>query len=342
MVAVMPTSENKHVLVIGARGVLGELVVSAFQGAGWTVRPAARRPARDEVLVDLDQPATIAAAVSNEELVINTVPDPGLAVERMVLAQGGAAINISALPAAAGRALRAVAGDARGTVVMNAGIAPGVTNLVAADLLAAHPEADEVEMAFTIWTAAPHGRASAEFAHRGLTAIARHRTTVLPLPDPFGERRCLGFGEHDAGWLGGVAEGRVIRSYVCVAERAVHRSMLALNCTGAMAKLPRSAFGSKRPASSAAASGEPVAHWVAVLRDGRRLCARTIECEGDFVHAARSTVVFAEELPRTGGRRGCFDPEEIFTLKDLEPKLRAGGVRIVRRSPTGAPRLGDL
>lgn len=332
----MATATGKRVLVIGANGVLGGLVANTFQDAGWSVRRGGRRPASDGTFVDLEQPDTVARTISPEELVINSVPDPGLVAERRVLEQGGMLINISALPAAAGRALRAIAGDARGTVIMNAGIAPGLTNLVAADLLAAHPEADEVQMVFTLSTTIPRGRASAEFAHRGLTAVARHRTVVIPLPVPFGERRCLGFGEDDAGWLGGVAEGRIVRTYVCIAERWAHRSLLALNRTGTMTKLPRAAFGSRPPARSSDASREPVAHWVAVSRKGQCLGARTIECEGDFVHAARATVAFAEQGRDRGRPGGCFDPEEIFTLTDLEATLRAGGIRVVSRTGEGA------
>jgi NAD(P)-dependent dehydrogenase (short-subunit alcohol dehydrogenase family) len=334
-VAVVATTD-KRVLVIGAQGVLGGLVAKAFQDAGWSVRRGGRRPAPDGTLVDLDQPDTVERALSPEELVINTVPHPGLVAERKVLDQGGMLINISALPAAAGRALRAVAGDARGTVIMNAGIAPGVTNLVAADLLAAHPEADEVQMVFTLSTTNPRGRASADFAHRGITAVARHRTAVIPLPVPFGERRCLGFGEDDAGWLGGLAEGRIVRTYVCIAEQWAHRSLLALNRTGAMTKLPRAAFGPRPPAASSEASREPVAHWVAVLRKGRCVGACTIECDGDFVHAARATVALAEQGRHPGRAPGCFDPEEIVTLKDVESTLRASGILVVSRSGHGA------
>ena len=68
--------------------------------------------------------------------------------------------------------------------------------------------------------------------------MSRHRTTVVPLPNPFGERRCLGFGEGDAGWLGGIAEGRIVRQYVCIAEPAVHERLLELNSAGAMSSLP--------------------------------------------------------------------------------------------------------
>jgi hypothetical protein len=318
------------VLVIGAQGVLGALVVGAFQDDGWAVRPAARRPNLGGVFIDLDQPETIAAEVSEDELVINTVAHRGLTVERTVLERGGALINVSALPAAAGRALRAIAGNARGTVLMNAGLAPGVTNLAAAELLIGFPRADELEMVFMASATAPRGPASADFLHRGLTSSARHRTALIPLPEPFGERCCLGFCESDAGWLGGLAEDRVIRPYLCIVEPEAHQRMLALNARGELSQLPRSALAPRPPARPGQAGQEPVAHWVAASHHGQRLAALTVECEGDFVNAARSTVVFASAQLGRRQRAGCFDPEEVFVLNDLEPTLRTAGVRIVR------------
>ncbi len=101
---------------------------------------------------------------------------------------------------------------------MNAGIAPGVTNLVAADLLVSHPEADEVEMVFTVSSKGTSGRAGGDFAHRGMTALAQHHTTVVPLPAPFGPRRCLGFAEPDGGWLGAIAAGITVSPYICLDE----------------------------------------------------------------------------------------------------------------------------
>src|SRR3984885_5467235 len=98
----MHSPGNKQVLVIGAQGVLGALVVGAFEDGGWAVRQAARRPNLGEVFIDLDQPETIAAEVSQDELVINTVAHRGLAVERAILGRGGALVNISALRAASG------------------------------------------------------------------------------------------------------------------------------------------------------------------------------------------------------------------------------------------------
>lgn len=320
-----------HVLIIGARGVFGTLTVRAFRDAGWEVRRAVRHPHAGEVCVDLDRPETISAALREHELVVNTVPHPSLLAERAVLERGGVLINTSALPAAAGRSLRAVAGGARGTVLMNAGLAPGVTTIVAADLLRGHPEADELEIVFTLSSTAPRGPASADFLHRGLTAVARHRTALVPLPEPFGERPCVGFGEGDAGWLGGVAEGRIVRVYVCLAERSAHERMVALNRDGAMRGLSRAGCRT-RPSARGAPSDEPVAHWIAAKRADRRLAARTVECLGDAVHAARSTVMFATALSAGDRRGGCFGPEEIWALGEIRAELEAAGMRVVSRS----------
>ena len=50
---------------------------------------------------------------------------------------------------------------------------------------------------------------------------------------------------------------------------------------------------------------------------------------GHFLHAARSTVVPAETLLHRRRAGGCFDPEEICTLAQIEPRLRAVGVTVV-------------
>jgi NAD(P)-dependent dehydrogenase (short-subunit alcohol dehydrogenase family) len=329
----MEVGGTNRALVIGARGVLGALTVRAFKAAGWEVRCGARRPRPGQIEIDLGRPDSIAAAVDQHELVVNTVPHPDLLAERHVLEHGGVLINVSDLPAASGRSLRAVAGGAKGTVVMNAGLAPGVTTIVAADLLGLHPFATELEIVFTVSLAIPRGPASASVIHRGLTAVARHRTTLVPLPSPFGERHCLGFGEGDAGWLGGIAEGRIVRQYVCIAEPAVHERLLELNSAGAMSSLPRSLIGMREPSAKGAATHEPVAHWIAAVRSGRRLSVRTVECLGGSICAARSTVVFADTLRAQPPPSGCFDPEEIWTLSGVQAELEAAGVTVVSRDP---------
>src|SRR5579862_2782300 len=161
--AVMERRRTNRVLIIDAQGMMGKLTADAFAAAGWSVRKGARRPGPGQVEIDLDSAQSIAAAVTDDELVVNAVPHPELLAERHVLEHGGTLINVSALPASAGRSLRAVSGAAQGTVLMNAGLAPGVTTIVAADLLRRNPDAGELEIVFTLSVTAPHRAASAEF-----------------------------------------------------------------------------------------------------------------------------------------------------------------------------------
>jgi hypothetical protein len=56
-------------------------------------------------------------------------------------------------------------------------------------------------------------------------------------------------------------------------------------------------------------------------------------CRGDFLHAARSTIVFAEALLSPAQRAGCFDPEEICTLSAVQDKLRDAGITIAAQRP---------
>ena len=180
----MEVGGTNRALVIGAQGVLGAFMVDAFEAAGWVVRSGARRPRPGQIAIDVGRRDSIAAAMDEHELVVNTVPHPDLLAERHILEHGGALINVSDLPAAAARSLRAVAGGARGTVVMNAGLAPGVTTIVADTCCELHPAASELEIVFTLSLSASRGPESADFIHRGLTAVPRHRTALVPTPEP--------------------------------------------------------------------------------------------------------------------------------------------------------------
>src|ERR687898_1488750 len=192
---------DRSVLVIGAQGVLGGAVVRAFEDARWRVVRGMRR--RDGVggsaFVDLDRAETVAAAIAGVDLVVDPVPHPELTVERAVLREGGALIDLSMRPAAAGRRLRQETTSARGTVVLNAGRTPGVSNLVAADLLAAQPEADAVEIVFSFSAGGVSGRAGRESLPSPLTAPRRHRPATIPFPAPIGPTRCLRFAESEDG-----------------------------------------------------------------------------------------------------------------------------------------------
>jgi hypothetical protein len=324
-----------RVLVLGGQGVLGTAIAGAFGAAGWTSIRAGRRPdsGADFRLVDLDEPDTFEQALDGIDLIVSTVPDERLVAERTVLSRGGVLINVSAMAASAVQRLRRGPGEPRGTVLMNAGIAPGLTNLLAADLLDRHPEADEVELVFTVSAKSAVGPAGSRFAHRALTRETRHQTTVVALPEPFGRRRCVGFAEADNGWLGAVADGRAVSPYLCISEHRVHSALLAFNSAGIIARLPRSAFASATDSAGApgALGAEPVAHWVAVRRRGDCLAARTLRCRGDYRSAAAGTVLFARSLAAGAGSRpaGVLVPEETFTIGELRSALAESDIVVV-------------
>lgn len=83
---------TRAVLVLGAQGVLGAAIAQEFNDAGWRVVRGVRRGDRavDLLVVDLDRPETVAAAIVGVDLVVDPVPHPALTPERAVLSQGGA------------------------------------------------------------------------------------------------------------------------------------------------------------------------------------------------------------------------------------------------------------
>ena len=330
------TTDLNRVLVLGGQGVFGPVIAEAFAAAGWTALRGGRRPdpGADFRHVDLDEPETVEKALGEADLIVSTVPDERLVAERLVLDRGGLLINVSAMPASAARRLRQEPGQPQGTVLMNAGIAPGLTNLIAADLLAQHPEADEVELVFTVSAKSSVGPAGSSFAHRGLTGTSRHHTIVVPLPEPYGRRRCLGFAESDGGWLGAAADGRTVSPYLFIGERRIQSAMLAFNSAGIIGRLPRSAFAG---GSSGEASSEPIAHWVAVRRRGTLLAARTLRCRGDVRAAAAATVLFARALAARAesAPAGVVVPEEIATIGEFRPALAKAGIVVVDEPTSG-------
>jgi hypothetical protein len=323
----------RSALVIGARGVLGGLIADALADAGWSVRRGVRTtPERpDEVLLDLDRPDTLAPALGGANVVVTTVPHPDLVAERHVLEHGGTLLSVVALTTAETRPLIALAPHARGTVVPNAGIMPGLTNLAAAELLRAHPDADGVELVLTASTSGTHGRAGGEFAYDNLRMRRRHSTAAIPLPAPFGRRTCIEFAEGCDGWLGALADGREVHSHLLLVQRLQQLGLLAANAAGACRLLPRAQFAGERRAGERGASRDAVAEWVAVTRGGRRLAATTVECKGDYRGTASASVAFAEAAHGRELPPGCHEPQELFTLEQLAPRLAQDGVRVVEQ-----------
>jgi len=330
-----------RILVIGGQGVLGSFIARTLAEAGHGVLRGGRRPESDPSwrMLDLDRPETVAAACREVDLVVNTVPHPGLAAEHAVLREGGTLLNIASMSGAERARLHADAGAARGLIVVHAGLAPGVVNLVAADMLGSFPEADAVEIALTLSASGSAGKAGGGFGYRIFTGSAHHRIVDISFPAPIGRRACFEVSLEDEGWFGGAPRVRQQHLYVTLLERLPNLGMRIANALRIISLLPRAAFLAGRGGVPAELSREAICEWVAVGRAGRRMAVRTVEGDGDYRMTTAATVVFAEALLRRRAedlahRNGVCGVEDLFSLRELQPALEAGGLRITDR---GAP-----
>ena len=144
-----------------------------------------------------------------------------------------------------------------------------------------------------------------------------------------GRRTCIEFAEDCDGWLGDLAGGREVHTYLVSVQRLQQRGLLAANAVGACRLLPRRQFVAERRGGDDGASRDPVAEWVALTRGGRRLAAATVECAGDYRGTASASVAFAEQALARELPPGCHEPQTLFALEQLVPRLAQDGVRIV-------------
>jgi hypothetical protein len=321
------SASTRSVLVVGGQGAAGAAIARAFAQEGWRVRASGRRPGAD-CRVDLDRPETLVDAMRHVDVAVNTVPHPALAAEQAVLEHGGLLLNVADRSPAERERLRGIRRPA-GTVLLNWGVIPGVATLVAAELLAANGEANAIELAVVFSAMGTSGMAGGAFLHRELSRARRHDTATILLPDPFGERRCLGFAEGQNGWMGSAVADRAVRSYVRLAEPGLTPVLLALNRLGLMGRLPKWAFRTGRRRADGAVSEEPFAVAVGACAGSSRLASCAVGGDGMYRCTANVAVAGAEALLDAGGApaNGCLDPHEVFALPELEGSLRDAGLR---------------
>lgn len=328
----MPTP---RILVLGAQGVLGSFVARRLAEDGYDVVRAGRRAFRDGygLVFDLDDRRAVAAACADSDLVVSCVRHPDFGAERAVLANGGVLLSVANLPGPDAHRVATLAaeppGGPHGLVVVHAGLTPGVTTLMAADLLERHPEADTIELAVTLSLAESGGQQGVgDFALPLFKRHRRHPVRRLPLPAPFGDRTCVELASDADGVFGSVADGRRCRFHYCFRERWFNGLVILANRAGAMSLAPRRAFlpGRRIPRQL---SREPHRSWVRVSRADKPLAARAICGEGDYRLTVASTAAFVDALlaryPDDAGFPGVVSADELFTIDDIAPRLEALG-----------------
>ena len=321
---------SRRAVVIGAQGVLGALIARTFTASGWNVVRAGRRPesAADFRRIDLGDTAAVSRVCGEADLVVNTAHHAELRLERAVLRDGGVLIELIELAQAdRARLLREEPG-ARGLVISDTGLG-GVAYLALADLLHAHPDADQAEYSLMISAAGSTGRAGALFAHKLLTATAHHRTAGIPFPKPFGTRRSIEVGSDDRRLLRAAVNGVPIRHYLCMQPKGLHAALRALNSARLMSILPAASFTAGAGKVADEPSAEPICEWVGVARDGQRLAACTLQGRGYYRMTSAATLAFAEALMGSvDGKRGLLSIDELITLNAVRPVLQQHGIAV--------------
>ena len=174
--------------------------------------------------------------------------------------RGPALVNVSAVPASLGWALKREASNAAGLVLVHAGLVPGVASLVVADLLQAHPEADEIEVAFAISAGGTSGKGGAGLIHSYLVAAPRHETFRVQLGPGFGVRTCFEGGAQERAWLADSITGRrAVHMGIYFHERPLETLFRALNKLGLVSRVPRWTFVAGRGRVPVEATSEPLA-----------------------------------------------------------------------------------
>jgi saccharopine dehydrogenase-like NADP-dependent oxidoreductase len=149
-------------MVLGGSGAVGARIVGQLQAAGGIVVTAGRDPARADRVVDLREPGlgSLQAALSDVDVVINAagVEDPTVAT--LITGNGVALVDITATTTYV-TALERL--DPPRPVLLSVGLAPGLTNLLAAAVHAAAP--GPVDLAVLLGAGERHGAAAVAWSY---------------------------------------------------------------------------------------------------------------------------------------------------------------------------------
>ncbi|PPF43798.1 saccharopine dehydrogenase [Pseudoclavibacter sp. AY1F1] len=224
-------------LVVGASGAVGSSIVENLEAHGHAVTRAARRPCPGAVQVDLRHELEAFATLAGEhDVVINA---SGVEVPTVALHLPGATlVDISATGAYLG-ALRRTADTVGASVVLGAGLAPGLSTALVGELDA--QDGDEIDVAIMLGSGEKHGAAAVAWTQSlaGSEVTSRPETEVVT---NFRARRTLRGGDGkrriylradfpDHTLLGGRYD---VRSYLALSSRPV---TAALALVGAAPRL---------------------------------------------------------------------------------------------------------
>ncbi len=313
------------VLVLGGSGAVGRALTGLLADAGISVLAASRRPPADFtagsrfVRLDVRDTAALADAVGAARVVVDASGLDDESVAATVVAAGAHLVDLSAGTAhlAALRRHALAAHDKQATVLIGVGLAPGLTNLLAAEVHARSPRGGGVELSVVLGLGERHGPAATAWMLTQLAAAPRHPPRRADLPAGFGRRtlRWVDFAEQhvlteDLG-VPVVArcalEPRLLATVTAMAARVPALRRLLLSSTGAASRLT----GRDRWLAAA-----QVADGATGWATGRGQSTGTAVVAAWAVH----------QLLGGGLPPGAYDLHRVTDLETLSPWLHRHGI----------------
>ena len=163
-------------VIVGARSVKEAQAVAAPLGA-------------EARAVDLNMPASWDAALADVDLVLACMDQEGPDFARMVLSKGIHYVDVTAGDAFL-RSVEALPKEGiRGTAVLSVGLAPGITNLLAADAAAALDSVDRIDIGLLLGLGDTHGVAAMRWTLRNILSGRAIEHRLIDFGRQWGQRR---------------------------------------------------------------------------------------------------------------------------------------------------------
>ena len=293
-------------LVLGGYGAVGARIVAQLRAGGSVALAGGRDPARADRVIDIADASTLRAALSDIDVVVNAAgaEDPDLAT--LITDHGAALVDITA---SSGYVAALERLDPRRPVLLSVGLAPGLTNLLAAAVHAAAP--GPVDLAVLLGAGERHGAAAVawsygllgrRFRDPGTGGLVRNysQPRQLDLPGQ-GRRRLYRADFSDQHVL--TRDLQVpVRTYVGLDSRLATAALAALTWIPGAASAPR---GLHLPGSD---------RWL-VLARARDGTSRWATGRGQ----SHATAVLAVTAARavTGLTAGVHHLHQVLTLADV-------------------------
>jgi uncharacterized protein YbjT (DUF2867 family) len=319
------SSRDDAVLVLGGTGAVGRAVTSMLAGAAVPVLAAARRApaafpagARFHPLDARDE-AALREAVRAAHVVVDASGLDNDAVAAAAVAAGAQLVDLSADTTHL-TAVRRLDGPARAgqvTVLAGAGLAPGLTNLLAAAAYALQPAAAGISLNLLLGLGERHGPAATAWMLDQLAAPPRHPPRRVELP--------AGFGHHTVRSVDFAEQHALTRDLgVPVISRCALDPPLLATATAHAARVP----GLRRVLAASAAAAARLTRrdwWVAEARtdDGTTAWA-TGRRQSDASAVVAAWV--AHQLIERRLPPGVHDLHQVTDLHTLIPWLHRHGI----------------